>query len=206
LIFSKSSREILSAMREANKRIEAKKSAGNVIVSLKTVYDRYIKPNEFFPNEDTYYYNMVAPICNMRTYPEMYQREIDKRDRGLRCMDADMGVRCYTMHSSKGHEAKHIYMLDVNEGIFPNIKKLEEKSRMDCEYDASLDVRAERNLLYVAITRAKDSVTISYSDNSLCSLISTPESNIYSHYDKIYRNEHKLYDDLKVFERLICVV
>ena len=206
IVEEESSREILSAMREANRRISDKKSAGNVIVSLKTVYDRYIKPNEFFPNEDTYYYNMVAPICNIRTYPEMYQREIDKHDRALKCINADMGVRCYTMHSSKGLEAKHIYMLDVNEGIFPNIKKLEDKSRLDCEYDASLDVRAERNLLYVAITRAKDTVTISYSDEFLCSLVSTPESNIYSNYDKVYRSQHRLYDDLSVFERLICMV
>lgn len=201
-----SSRDILRAMKEAGNRIQAKKSAGNVIVSLKTVYDRYIKQYEYYTNEDTYYYNMVAPICNMRTYPEMHQREIDKSNRALECMKADMGVRCYTMHSSKGLEAEHIYMLDVNEGIFPNVTVLDKKTKYGCEYDASLDVRSERNLLYVAITRAKDSVTISYSDKALCSLIANPEQNTYSRYDEIYRQEHKLYDDLSTFESLFCVI
>lgn len=206
VVEQESSRDILRAMREVNSRIAAKKSAGNVIVTLKTVYDRYIKQYEYFPNEDTYYYNMVAAICNNRTYPEMHQREIDKSNRALECMKADMGIRCYTMHSSKGLEAEHVYLLDVNEGIFPNVTVLDKKVKYGCEYDASLDVRSERNLLYVAITRAKDTVTISYSDKALCSLVANPESNTYRVYDSIYQDQHKLYDDLTIFESLLCVI
>lgn len=197
-----SSRTILDAIKQAGERIKAQKSAGNVIASLRTVYDKYMKANEYYPNEDTYYYNMAAGICNRMTYPEMVQREIDKENRSKECLNADFGIRCYTMHSSKGLEAKHIYLLDVDEGLFPNTSVLTKKHEAGCDYDASLDVRSERNLLYVAITRAKDTVTISYSNGSLATLLSNPEGNTYRMYDKIYESEHKLYDDIETFKGL----
>ena len=161
-----------------------------------------MKANEYYPNEDTYYYNMAAGICNRMTYPEMVQREIDKENRSKECLNADFGIRCYTMHSSKGLEAKHIYLLDVDEGLFPNTNVLTKKHEAGCDYDASLDVRSERNLLYVAITRAKDTVTVSYSNGSLATLLSNPEGNTYRMYDKIYESEHKLYDDIETFKGL----
>lgn len=199
-----SSRDVLDAMKEAANRIMNKKSAGNVIVACKTVYDRYMKADEFYPNEDTYYYNMAAGICNNMTYPEMVQREIDKENRALECLNADMGIRCYTMHSSKGLEAKSVYLLDVNEGLFPNTSTLDKKLKKDCDYDASLDVRSERNLLYVAITRAKDSLTVSYSNGSLATLLSNPSSNAYRKFDSIYEKEHTLYDDVSAFASIFA--
>lgn len=61
-------------------------------------------------------------------------------------------VRLMTIHSSKGLEFEHIYIVGVEDETFPgqqsiyNPKELEE----------------ERRLMYVAITRAKRSVTMSY--------------------------------------------
>lgn len=199
-----SSRSILDAMKEAARRIENKKCAGNVLVACKVVYEKYMKADEFYPNDESYYYNMAAGICNRMTYPEMIQRETDKEYRSLECLNADMGIRCYTMHSSKGLEAKHVYLLDVNEGMFPNKSSLGKKVEKGCEYDASLDVRAERNLLYVAITRAKDALTISYSNGSLATLLSDPLCNAYCKFDDIYRREHMLYDDVSAFASIFA--
>lgn len=203
LLEQASSKQIIDAMRECNQRIKDKKSAGNVLVALQTVYDKWFKPNEYYPNDDRYYYNMVAGICNRMTYPEMVAREDQKYNRHLECLNADMGVRCYTMHSSKGLEAKTVYMLDVNEGIFPNSTQIAKKYEASCAYDASLDVRSERNLLYVAITRARENLIISFSNNTLATLMSDPEHNLYRQYDEIYKEEHKLYDDIAGFDRVL---
>lgn len=53
-----------------------------------------------------------------------------------------------TIHGTKGLEFDTIYIVDVNSDIFPNNK---------CE-----DIEEDRRLLYVAITRAKNKLTICY--------------------------------------------
>ena len=198
-----SSKEILSAMREAANRINNKKSAGNVIVAVRDAYKKFIQRYEYYPNEETYYYNMVAPIANIMTYPEMVNHENDKLQQSQYCLSADLGVRCYTMHSSKGLEADNVYLLDVNEGIFPNAEVLKKKHEAGCDYDCSLDVRSERNLLYVAVTRAKQHLTISFSNEQLATLLSDPDRNVYRYYDGIYETEHQLYDDLAGFTKVL---
>lgn len=199
-----SSRDILAAMERAREAVMQKKSAGSVIMCLMQVYEKYIYPKEWVDNEIRYYLNMVAPICNNMTYPEMVLREKDKQFKCEEAMDARIGVRCYTMHTSKGLEANHVYLLDVNEGLFPNAEQLEKKTKAHCLYDASLDVRSERNLLYVAITRAKKDLYISYSNGQVATLLSSPEDNMYRSYDEVYKSEHKLYDDLESFTNLLA--
>lgn len=73
--------------------------------------------------------------------------------------DEDAGdmpkVTLMTIHAAKGLEFKHIYIAGAEEGLFP------------CQ-SAMLDNREleeERRLMYVAITRAKRSCTISYADS-----------------------------------------
>lgn len=197
-----SSHQIIGAIREAGERIAQKKSAGNVLMALKPVYEKWFMPREYYPNDEQYYLNMAAGICNVMTYPEMVTRENDKYAQLVKYQDADMGVRCYTMHSSKGLEGKNVYLLDVNEGIFPNVSKLNKKVENGCVYDASLDVRAERNLLYVAVTRAKDKLVVSYSNNQLATMVTDPEDNVYRQYDEIYKEHHVLFDDIGAFKRL----
>ncbi len=70
--------------------------------------------------------------------------------------DEDSGdmpkVTLMTIHAAKGLEFKHIYITGVEEGLFP------------CQ-SAMLDnkeLEEERRLMYVALTRAKCSCTISY--------------------------------------------
>ncbi len=61
-------------------------------------------------------------------------------------------VTLMTIHSSKGLEFKNIYVVGVEEGLFP--------SRMTMESEQG--VEEERRLFYVAITRAEDNAMVSF--------------------------------------------
>ena len=55
-------------------------------------------------------------------------------------------VSLMTVHSVKGLEFKHVFVVGMEEGIFPHMNSLMESS----------EIEEERRLCYVAITRAKD--------------------------------------------------
>ncbi len=57
------------------------------------------------------------------------------------------GVCITTIHNAKGLEWQHIFLLGLEEEMFPGTKMLDKE-----------DMESERRLLYVALTRAKDSV------------------------------------------------
>ena len=61
-------------------------------------------------------------------------------------------VTLMTVHAAKGLEFANIYIVGVEEDLFP--------SAMACE--SAEEIEEERRLLYVAITRAKERCTISY--------------------------------------------
>ncbi len=62
-----------------------------------------------------------------------------------------VGVELLTMHASKGLEYNHVFILGANEGVVPYKKaKLAE------------EIEEERRMFYVAMTRAKDRVIITY--------------------------------------------
>ncbi len=62
-------------------------------------------------------------------------------------------VTLMTIHSSKGLEYKHIYIVGVEQNLFPSFMAL----------DNPKELEEERRLFYVAITRAIKTATISYS-------------------------------------------
>ena len=59
-------------------------------------------------------------------------------------------ISLMTVHSVKGLEFNHVFLIGLEEGIFPHMNSLMESS----------DVEEERRLMYVAITRAKDDLHI----------------------------------------------
>jgi len=65
--------------------------------------------------------------------------------------DNSDAVNCMTMHGSKGLEYKYVIIPDVNEGIIPH--KLS---------TADEQIEEERRMLYVAMTRAKESLFMFY--------------------------------------------
>ena len=66
--------------------------------------------------------------------------------------EGDDAVVMMTMHSAKGLEFPHVFLVGFEDGLFPGMRAIGEAEEME----------EERRLCYVAITRAKATLTISY--------------------------------------------
>ncbi len=64
-------------------------------------------------------------------------------------------VTLMTIHSSKGLEFKHVHLVGLEENLFPSQLALNSRTELE----------EERRLFYVAITRAKSTCTLSYSNS-----------------------------------------
>lgn len=64
----------------------------------------------------------------------------------------EMGVNLMTIHKAKGLEFKCVFIISINEGIIPPSLKKES------------DIKEERRILYVAMTRAKEYLYLSSAD------------------------------------------
>ena len=65
---------------------------------------------------------------------------------------SDDAVVMMTIHSAKGLEFPHVFLVGFEDGLFPGQRSIGDQAEME----------EERRLCYVAITRAKQSLTISY--------------------------------------------
>jgi len=66
--------------------------------------------------------------------------------------DAEEKITLMTAHAAKGTEFSVVFMIGMEEGLFPHARSLTEKEKIE----------EERRLCYVAMTRAKDKLYISY--------------------------------------------
>lgn len=66
--------------------------------------------------------------------------------------DGDDAVVMMTMHSSKGLEFPNVFLVGFEDGLFPGMKAIGDME----------DMEEERRLCYVAITRAKQTLTITH--------------------------------------------
>ncbi|MEK7588538.1 MAG: UvrD-helicase domain-containing protein [Patescibacteria group bacterium] len=66
------------------------------------------------------------------------------------------GVKLMTVHASKGLEFKYVFITGLEDGLFPHSKMGDSKSAEDSE--------EERRLFYVALTRAKEKLFLSFAN------------------------------------------
>lgn len=66
--------------------------------------------------------------------------------------EGDDAIVMMTMHSSKGLEFPHVFLVGFEDGLFPGMRAIGDAEEME----------EERRLCYVAITRAKQTLTISH--------------------------------------------
>ena len=66
-------------------------------------------------------------------------------------------ITLMTIHSAKGLEFKAVYLVGLEEGIFPGFNSIETRA----------DLEEERRLFYVAVTRAEKKLTITYATSRL---------------------------------------
>jgi len=67
-------------------------------------------------------------------------------------MSEGEGVNLLTVHASKGLEFDEVYIIDLMEGRFPNTKLMKDTGSLE----------EERRLFYVAVTRAKNRLALSF--------------------------------------------
>ena len=66
-------------------------------------------------------------------------------------------VTLMTLHASKGLEFKNVFMVGMEEGLFPHSRSLMDREKLE----------EERRLCYVGMTRAKENLCLSYSRRRL---------------------------------------
>ena len=64
-------------------------------------------------------------------------------------------VQLMTLHTAKGLEFKHVYLTGLEEGLFPHKMALQDGRELE----------EERRLCYVGMTRAMETLHISYAEN-----------------------------------------
>ncbi|MCM1245731.1 MAG: ATP-dependent helicase [Roseburia sp.] len=82
---------------------------------------------------------------------EEYAKKLEEKEKRGQEEKREPGVALMTMHGAKGLEFDAVFIPDVNEGIVPYHKSIE---------DGGLE--EERRLLYVAMTRAREHLHLSY--------------------------------------------
>ncbi len=101
----------------------------------------------------------LSKIARKMVLLEELSRPYSEHDRFLNAMvlgSSDLtqgeGVNLLSVHASKGLEYKEVYIVDLMDGRFPNRKLMQRGGSLD----------EERRLFYVAVTRAKDILYLSY--------------------------------------------
>jgi superfamily I DNA/RNA helicase len=90
----------------------------------------------------------LSPHDRLQTFLEEITLDSEREDEKEEAGDA---VTLITMHSCKGLEFPHVYIVGMDEGLLPHSRSKQENT---------LD--EERRLFYVALTRAKETLTISH--------------------------------------------
>lgn len=94
----------------------------------------------------------ITLLKNLSQHYTELQKFINAMILGGGEMSEGDGVNLLTVHASKGLEFKEVYVIDLMDGRFPNRKLISKGG----------SVEEERRLFYVAVTRARDILYLSY--------------------------------------------
>jgi DNA helicase-2/ATP-dependent DNA helicase PcrA len=107
---------------------------------------------EKYDEVKTKIYNKLKILGNLMNNYSSLDRFLNAMVLGASEMSEGKGVNLLTVHASKGLEFKEVYIVDLMEGRFPNIKLSKPAG----------GIEEERRLFYVAVTRAKDRLFFAY--------------------------------------------
>lgn len=157
----------------------------------------YLRNNSWkLENKPEYYINSVNALTH-KTFAKFVTDEVEKMNIIKDSELHSRGIRCYTMHGSKGLEADIVYILDADKDVIPNTSQLDKMIKAQCSIDAARAIREERSLCYVAVTRAREEVKIIYNSEPAPMLLG---NNPYTNFDSLYEVNKTLGDDIRAFE------
>lgn len=94
----------------------------------------------------------ISLLRDLATHYEELGRFLNAMILGSSEMSEGEGIHLLSIHASKGLEFNEVYIVDLMEGRFPNKKLMQQGGSLE----------EERRLFYVAITRAKENLYLSY--------------------------------------------
>ncbi len=123
-------------------------------------YERYLKENSAkfgytYENLRTMIYYLKLIAQNTKDFDDFFQRLNYLKYISSNSKNKNKGLTLSTVHSAKGLEFEKVYLIDLIDGDFPSLSSIEAtfKGNMDL-------IEEERRLFYVAMTRAKSSLTL----------------------------------------------
>lgn len=189
----------MELLLEVREMLQAGATVGEMFNKMWRLYEenwiRYISWR--LEAEPDYYIQSINSLTR-KTYRQFIQDEMQKMNVIKESELYGRGVRCYTMHASKGLEADVVYIIDADDGLIPNTSKLKQMVDKKCDMDAARAIREERSLCYVACTRAKEELNIIYNKTPAPMLLG---ENPFTQYDTVYSYYRTSGDDIHAFEK-----
>lgn len=110
--------------------------------------------------------NIAELVTSAKQYSEINNNLVDYISEMSLTSDSDDentedAVTLSTVHASKGLEYDTVFIVGLEENIFPSIRDIED------ELDETNKLEEERRLAYVAVTRAKNKLFLSYTNKRM---------------------------------------
>ena len=131
------------------------------------VLDLVIKETEYlnkFKEDDAEDYQRLENIKELRSVALEFPLLTDFLENvslveaaSTKSIDGSQGVTLMTLHAAKGLEFPIVFIVGMEEGLFPHSRALWEKEQME----------EERRLMYVGITRAKEVLYLTYASKRM---------------------------------------
>lgn len=144
--------------------------------------------------------SLVSQIAGNMSFSAFMVRESDKKRHIEDSAIRGIGVKCLTFHGAKGLEADICHIIDAEASIIPSLKYIKQSMKLGCELDAARDIRNERSLCYVAVTRAKKELHLHFVEQIAPMLIGMNE---FKSFDMRYQTTQMNFLDNAMFEEFI---
>jgi len=123
----------------------------NIEELLNAIKEFSDKPKEALPDED----KQPTEGPSIPTLDEFMQDVALLTDADVQDKDNGDKVSLMTIHAAKGLEFPYVFIVGLEENLFPSIQSLGSRAGLE----------EERRLFYVALTRAQKKITISFAQN-----------------------------------------
>lgn len=134
---------------------------GEIYHLLQKYYWNFKRSNNEDEAFDDIFEKRVYDFFNVKmSYPKFFTEYTKRKGKTTRNTELHNGVTISTFHGLKGLEFKHVIVIGMDNDIFPNFSYIESRNYPK---HVELDLKeCETRLWYVAVTRARDSLTVYY--------------------------------------------
>lgn len=149
--------------------VEGKKHMVEVIDKIIPLYKNYVEflagNSDIGLREIQDIIEYLKNLCINKTYKQfIFHMERAKSLIDMYSKDKE-AVTITTMHTVKGLEFNHVFLLNCDQEIIPGENRLKKMRELFSEEVAEDHIEQERRLFYVACTRAKKRLVITYTQN-----------------------------------------